>query len=107
MKYEFEKLLNRSYEAIKSRGLIKSDTHIYQFMAKIEEEYNEAVDASDELYLMNTHKAKQHYVEELTDLATVCMMQIMHLGANPIKEFEKVVLKNEQRAEETTKKLEG
>ena len=38
------------------------------------------------------------YMEEITDIATVCFMQVKHLGYDPIKEFEKIVLKNEKRA---------
>lgn len=36
--------------------------------------------------------------EELTDLATVCIMQCKHLGYDFIEEFEKVLKKNQERA---------
>ena len=83
-----EHLINRSYEAIKGRGLIKHDTLEVEFFLKMKEELKEISSAFGD---------EQHYIEECIDLATVCFMQIVHLGYNPIIEFEKVVLKNEKR----------
>jgi len=89
MKNDFESLLNRSYAAIEKRGLITHNTTESDFFLKMKEELSEVADAFNE--------GKQRYVEECTDLATVCFMQIKHLGYDPIKEFEKVVIKNENR----------
>lgn len=91
MKYKMEQLINRSYEAIKARGLIKDDTIESEFFLKMKEELIE---------ISSSFGDEKHYIEECTDLATVCFMQIMHLGYNPIEEFEKCVLKNERRAKE-------
>jgi len=93
-------LIKRSYEAIKQRGLIKEDTHEYEFFDKIEEEFHEVDDAVNLYCSFMTKSDKDRYIEELTDLATVCIMQIHHLGYDFEKEFEKVVLKNEKRAKE-------
>lgn len=46
---------------------------------------------------MALHESEERYSDEVTDLATVCINQLVHLGRDPIKEFEKVVLKNEGR----------
>jgi NTP pyrophosphatase (non-canonical NTP hydrolase) len=89
MKYRFEQLINRSYEAIKSRSLITSDTLESEFFLKMKEELKEVAEAFSE--------GEERYIEELTDLATVVIMQIHHLGYNFIDEFEKVVIKNETR----------
>lgn len=90
MKYKFEQLINRSYEAIKARGLITPSTKEIEFINKIHEELSE-------LTLAYHNENKDRYIEELTDLATVAIMQIHHLGYDFIKEFEKVIIKNEQR----------
>jgi NTP pyrophosphatase (non-canonical NTP hydrolase) len=104
MKYKFEQLINRSYEAIKARGLITKDTPKEEFISKLFEEVHEAQDVELTIFHgedVMTSEEKQHYnnryIEELTDLATVAIMQIHHLGYDFIKEFEKVVIKNETR----------
>lgn len=89
MKYRFEQLINRSYEAIKKRGLITKNTMQIDFCIKMDEELSEA--------LSEISENEKKYIEEVTDLATVCIMQIHHLGYDFIKEFEKVVIKNETR----------
>jgi NTP pyrophosphatase (non-canonical NTP hydrolase) len=97
MKYKFEQLLNRSYEAIKKRGLITDETTISNFLEKINEESFEVIQEGvmyNHIYSMD----ECHYIEELIDLATVCFMQVMNLGYDPIEEFRKVVEKNESRA---------
>lgn len=86
------KLINRSYQAVLDRGLIKAKTERGEFVSKMDEELNEIKEA----YYKRMPQSR--YIEELTDLATVCIMQIEHLGGDFIEEFEKVVLKNEDRA---------
>ena len=105
MKYAFKQLLNRSYQAIVNRGLITPKTKPYEFIDKINEEVAEveeclSLEVSPDEYIDYEIENKDRYVEELTDLATVCIMQIHHLGYDFEKEFEKVVLKNERRANE-------
>lgn len=85
-----KQLIERSYNAIRKRGLIKSNTKKYEFIRKLKEELLEVEDAYN-------HEKEQRYIEELTDLATVCIMQIHHLGYGFENEFEKVVIKNESR----------
>lgn len=87
-----KKLLDRSYQALLDRGVINSITTRGDFIEKIDEESNEIKEA----YYKALPQAK--YVEELTDLATVCIMQIHHLGGDFEREFEKGVEKNENRA---------
>ena len=74
------------------RGLINSRTTRMDFIKKIDEESNEIKEAYYKSMPQN------RYIEELTDLATVCIMQIHHLGSDFIEEFEKGVIKNEKRA---------
>lgn len=84
-----KKLIDRSYAAIVKRGLITNETKKIDFLCKIEEEFHEV---ESECFTN-----EKRYIEELTDLATVCFMQIKNLGYDPVKEFEKVVVKNETR----------
>jgi len=89
-------LINRSYEAIKKRGLIKDTTSGLEFINKAEEELKEWKEA-----YLTPGIDLQKCAEEATDLATVCFMWLLNVGYNPIDEFEKVVIKNEKRANET------
>ncbi|RLD29614.1 MAG: hypothetical protein DRI73_10855 [Bacteroidetes bacterium] len=86
-------LIIRSYKAIHERGLIDKGTTVYEFYDKMQEELNEI---DDQLY--NEPYDKDKIIEEVTDLMTVCIMTLHHHGFDPVKEFEKCVLKNEKRA---------
>ena len=86
-----KKLIKRSYKAIKERGLITDETTNEEFRDKMNEELIECI-FSD----MGRHQPD--YIAEVTDLATVCIMQIHHLGYDFETEFKKVVEKNEARA---------
>ena len=88
-------LIERSYEAIVNRGLITPNTKREDFIKKAKEELVEV--ENEYLSLRFGEGSKQRYIEEMTDLATVCIMQIHDLGHNFIDEFEKVVIKNETR----------
>lgn len=83
-------LIERSYSAVKKRGLIKKSTKPEDFIDKMIEELIEIKSARKS---GNIH----HYVEECIDLGTVCFMQVHHMGFDVIEEFEKVVVKNENR----------
>ena len=98
-----KELIERSYEAIKGRGLIDEDTRPKEFLDKMEEELLEANDIVFGINNIAPGLDVESYVEECTDLATVCIMQLRHLGIDFEKEFEKVVLKNELRAKESTR----
>lgn len=96
-------LIERMYKSIVGRGLITPTTSCREFIYKLDEELNEV---KEEFYIFcnedwDSFDKKDKYVEELTDLATVCFMQIKHLGYDPIKEFKKVLEKNEKRANES------
>ena len=83
----FQDLIERSYTAIRKRGLIYDGIITDEFEKKMKEELKEINDTVNEM----------DYISEVTDLATVCIMQIKHLGYDFEKEFEKVVIKNETR----------
>ena len=85
---DYKELLNRSYKSIEGRGLIDQNTTLDDFFDKIQEETREVFEAEYDKDLK----------EELNDLSTVCQMCIMWMDGNPIDEFEKGVIKNEQRA---------
>jgi len=100
---KINELIERSYQAIKKRGLITYKTTLDDFLKKIREELYEA---EHENFLINNWKQTESlnpYIEEITDLMTVCIMQLRHLDLNPVDEFEKVVIKNEQRADKSHK----
>ena len=82
-------LIERSYTAIRKRGLITSDTDMSNFLTKMKEELDEI---NDDYYLKN-----DRIFEEVTDLMTVCIMALYHHGFDPVAEFEKTVQKNETR----------
>ena len=83
----FQDLIDRSYTAIRKRGLIYDGIITDEFEKKMKEELKEINDTVNEM----------DYISECVDLATVCIMQIKHLGYDFEKEFEKVVIKNETR----------
>ena len=87
---DFNKLIERSYLAIKERGLIKNDTIESEFYLKMKEELLEICNSFLE--------SKERYIEECIDLATVCLMQVYHLGFDVSEQFIKVIEKNEKRA---------
>ena len=97
---DFNELIQRSYEAIKKRCLITKNTSPDDFIIKMNEELSE-VEYEGGHYQHGLYKDKNKYkikyIEELTDLATVAIMQIHHLGYDFVKEFEKVIIKNEKR----------
>jgi DNA-binding transcriptional regulator YhcF (GntR family) len=86
-------LVERSYKAIEKRGLISKNTQPEEFIDKMIEELEEIKKARNNCDIQN-------YIEECIDLSTVCFMQVHHMGYNPVEEFEKVVIKNENRQHE-------
>ncbi len=94
-------LYKRGYEAIVKRGLINPGTSPDEFFKKLTEEYKEVDAALFDFYQSpndNRKKERDHYIEELADLMTVCANQMLHLGYDPEKEYLKVIEKNEARA---------
>ena len=83
-------LIERSYLAIRKRGLIKDDTCPDEFYEKIWEEFKEF----EEAFL---YGSKNSEVEELTDMINAGILYLKHQGYDFLKEFEKVVIKNETR----------
>ena len=97
MKYKFEQLINRSYEATVKRGCINEDTTIHDFNDKLFEEVREVEIETHTSYM--TFGDTDLLFNELADIAAVAFNAIIKLGGDPIKEFEKIVEKNEHRAE--------
>jgi len=90
-----KELIERNYAATVKRGLINEDTDKIDFLLKIEEEFDEVY---EEFFKSKIDQFDlQKYASELMDLAAVCINNVKHLGLDPIKEFEKVVIKNETR----------
>ena len=89
---KFYRLIERSYSAIKARGLINENTNRYDFLAKMQEELSEAMREANKGDM-------DKYLKEVTDLATVCIMQIREYKLEFEEMFELTVLKNERRAE--------
>jgi len=83
-------LIERSYKAIRKRGLITSDTDFPDFIDKMDEELEEIkMDYSEG----NFNKA----IAETVDLMNVCICALVHHGYDPVKEFEKCVIHQEER----------
>lgn len=92
-----EQLINRLYEAVKKRGCITSETNHHDFVNKLCEEMDEIqLELMFKTYLEKNESLK----EEITDTMAVCISFLKWLGSDPIKELEKVVIKNERRANE-------
>lgn len=92
-----EQLIERSYKAIKDRGLITDKTMIKDFVCKIIEEDAEFMHETIQI----THGIQAlspNQLSELIDSITVRIMLLRHLGYNFIEAFETIVIKNESRA---------
>ena len=85
-----DKLIKRSYESIKARGLINKNTWIEDFNNKLIEEFNEMQVEYDEL---NTER----YIHEGFDLVNVFFNFCYHNGIDINKKFEEIIIKNENR----------
>ncbi|MFX1295598.1 MAG: hypothetical protein ACFFD2_12205 [Promethearchaeota archaeon] len=90
--FDMKELIKRSLEAIKKRGLIDKNTTDIDFYEKM---YEELIEFNEERILGNI----ENMIEECIDLITVGIMFIEIMGYDFIEEFEKVVIKNEKRAE--------
>ncbi len=80
-------LINRSYLAVRKRGLITSETQFIDFFEKMEEELLE-IQATDNF---------EQTIKETVDLMNVCICALKHHGFDPIAEFEKCVIHQETR----------
>jgi len=95
MKYETQQLLNRCYEATRQRGCINNTTTIKDFNDKLLEEVREVEVESNANSLRYD---KNILFNELADVAAVAFNYIIWLGGDPMEEYEKITIKNEQRA---------
>lgn len=86
-----KELINRSYQAIRNRGLITSETEITDFISKMTEELAEIKHA----HVID--KSFDDTIKETVDLMNVCINALYHHGFDPIKEFEKCIIHNETR----------
>jgi len=86
---DLKQLIERNYQSIKDRGLITDKT-------TLEEQYTSVV---CEMYEMNDAPlGSDHEAEEMADIVAAIFNYFKLSGRDPIKEFEKVVIKNEKRA---------
>ncbi len=91
---DFNELIERSYTAIRARGLISNKTTIKDFRDKFKEEYEEM----EEARILDNEVS---YIEESIDLITVKIMELKHiLNIDFVREFEKCIIKNEERAKQ-------
>jgi hypothetical protein len=84
-------LINRSYQSIRNRGLITSDTDFPDFIEKMEEELMEIKKAYERQF--NFPNA----IRETIDLMNVCSNAVHHFGYDVEKEFVKCIIHNETR----------
>ena len=89
-------LINRSYNSIVARGLIKQNTLIIEFIKKVQEESNEVIIEFCKCDIF--YDNRKRLSEELIDLANVCLNCVKHMGFDPEKEFTKCIELQEQRA---------
>lgn len=83
-------LIERSYLAIRKRGLITADTDMDNFIDKMKEELKE-IECD---YVFSTF---DNTMKETVDLMNVCICALKHHGFDPIAEFEKCVIHQETR----------
>ena len=88
-------VFKQNYEAVIKRGLIKPETTDRDFCRKADEELREVHQA---LYSLETDK-ENNLDEEITDLMNACSNWLIHRGKDPTEELEKVLIKNQKRAE--------
>ena len=85
---DIKSIFHRNYQAVIKRGLINSETTQADFEAKMLDEMDEVVLATE-----LSHKA-----EEIADVMAVCASYLIHMGYDPIEVFTQVTEKNERRA---------
>ena len=89
--------MNRCYKAVVNRGCITPRTTNSDFHNKLCEEDNELL---TELFLDDSMESKtltDRQAEELTDVMAVCIDWLINAKRDPVKELEKVCIKNENR----------
>ena len=86
-------LIERSYAAIRKRGLITADTDFMDILLKMDEELREI----KESYCYDPVNPMENTIKETVDLMNVCICALIHHGFDPIAEFEKCVIHNENR----------
>lgn len=90
-------LINRSYEAIKARGLINKETLIIDFINKLKEEVGEIEELCDDqgrVRVMDMEK----FLNEWGDVLTVCLNFFTHYGVDIKNILKSNIKKNEARA---------
>jgi hypothetical protein len=82
-----ETMCERSYAAIRKRGIITNETLFFEFYDKMKEELDEIKDAD----------CFEDKIKETVDLMNVCVNTLVHHGFDPIAEFEKCIIHQETR----------
>ena len=84
-------LIDRSYKAIRKRGLITTSTTNQDFVDKMEEELCEI-----QAYT-HDHRNEHLFYAEVVDLMNVCINALHHNNYDVIAEFKKCVIHQETR----------
>jgi hypothetical protein len=92
---DFNKLIERSYESRKKRGLINKHTQIHYFVKKIKEEHQEFLDEWEKGVFVDDHT--DPFYLKLMDSIVSQLMLLRFLKVDILKLFEKIVIKNEIR----------
>ena len=96
-------LIERSYEAIKDRGLINKDTLIIDFVNKLKEEVSEIEELCDKNGLVRFVDMEK-FLNEWSDAMSVCFNFFTHYSVDIENIFKSNVEKNETRAKKTLSK---
>jgi hypothetical protein len=92
---DFNKLIERSYESIKKRGLINEHTQIHDFVKKIKEEHQEFLDEWEKGVFVDDH-TDPFYLELMGSIVSQLML-LRFLKVDILRLFEIIVIKNETR----------
>lgn len=92
-------IIDNNYASIVKRGLITSDTSVFQFLDKIYEEVGELEEAVNDMSETNNIK-QEHFNninEELADVILTCLNMARHFDIDIEKELTKKIETNFKR----------
>ena len=90
-----KKLFKRNYDAVVKRGKITHKTSDFEFLDKLNEEFQEVKDELSSPYFdLNNERIN----EEIADCLNVCCNWLIHRGVNLKEILTKIAEKNEKRA---------
>lgn len=86
-------LLNRNYKAVVNRGCITPRTTLLDLLEKLEEEFNEVMNAHN----IGDLEPNAHTIEEIGDVINVCNTLLIKSGHDPDDVLRAIAKKNENR----------